>query len=382
MARLAKNEVIEVTVDSMGGDGAGVCRHNGAVVFVPGGVAGDIMTVRIIKEYKNYYIGKIEQITVPSPERAEPGCPAAAKCGGCAYRSVNYEFELIIKRQTVADALTRLGGVDTEVTNGIEIVPSPKIDRYRNKAQYPFAVTPVGRACVGLYAPHSHRVVPLPGHDCLLQPEIYARISETVLNFVNEYNIPVYDEGSHTGLLRHLYIRSSAGEENIAVCLVINGGSLPRAGELVKRLTAGFPGVKSVSLSVNRERTNVVMGDKTVVLHGENHIEDTLCGLRFRISLNSFYQVNRGQTENLYNHIAELIMPYAGGVLLDLYCGVGTIGLCASRGKFDVMGVEIVPEAVTDARANASLNGIGSQLSKILFQIICGRYGFVYFFTT
>ncbi|MHC1695007.1 MAG: 23S rRNA (uracil(1939)-C(5))-methyltransferase RlmD [Eubacteriales bacterium] len=349
---LNKNDIIELEIISLAINGNGLARHETAVVFVPNTAPGDRLSVRIIKCAKNYYIGKVEKVLSPSPDRTEDDCLAYPRCGGCSLRHISYEAELDIKQTHVHDAMTRIGKLDIEV---LPIIGAPSTAGYRNKAQYP-VVEIDGRLTAGFYASGTHRVV--PNTRCPLQPEIFGDILEHTLELCQGRGIKAYNEEEQTGILRHIYIRRGTVTGEIMVCLVINAETLSDGKGIAKALTERFPDIKSVVLSVNKKNTNVVLGDKYITLSGRDYIEDVLCGLRFKLSPASFFQVNHAQTQVLYSLAASFASPEESDTLIDLYCGIGTIGLTLAHRVRQLIGVEVVEEAVRDAQSNARANGV------------------------
>lgn len=347
---LKKNDVIELEITGFSSEGSGVGHFEGQAVFVNGAAAGDTVECVIIKAKKNYAIGKLQHILKASPDRIIPDCPVFPRCGGCQYRHISYEAEKRIKTDKVRDAFKRIGHLDTVP---LDAVGADSTDRYRNKAQYPVE-TANGRLLAGFYAPFSHRVIDCK--DCLLQPPEFSDILKITAKWCEKYKIPTYDETSHKGLLRHIYIRKAFNTGEIMVCLVINGDRIFKSEELISALTKANSNIKTVLLNFNTEDTNVIMGKKEKVLYGKGYIEDILCGKRFRISPLSFYQVNHAQAQRLYNQAAEFAITPDTKVLIDMYCGAGTIGLTMADKVETLIGVEIVPEAVEDAKINAKLN--------------------------
>ncbi|MBR2411810.1 MAG: 23S rRNA (uracil(1939)-C(5))-methyltransferase RlmD [Clostridia bacterium] len=347
---LKKNDIIELEITGFSSEGSGVGHFDGQAVFVAGAAAGDTVSCVIIKAKKNYAIGKIQHILKASRDRIIPDCPVFPRCGGCQYRHISYEAELEIKTQKVRDAFKRIGHLDIIPEQGVG-AESP--DRYRNKAQYPVEMSN-GRLLTGFYAPFSHRVIDCK--NCLLQPKEYADILQITAKWCEKYKISSYDEKSGKGLLRHIYIRKGFSTGEIMVCLVINGDKIFKKDELIQALIKSNSNIKTVLLNHNTENTNVIMGKKETVLYGKGYIEDVLCGKRFRISPLSFYQVNRRQAERLYEKAAEFALTPDTRVLIDMYCGAGTIGLTMAHKVDKLIGVEIVPEAIEDAKINAKLN--------------------------
>lgn len=354
---MIKNETVRIKITDVTAEGAGVGKYEGMAVFVPLTAKDDVIDAKIVKVKSNYAYGIIERIIAPSPFRISPDCPYTGKCGGCVFRQTDYKQELEIKHNRVKQALIRIAGADIK-SGGI--IGSDMTDGYRNKAQFPFAKTYEA----GFFAPRSHRVIPIK--NCRLLPDEFSKIAECVSLFAEEKNIPVYDEVTGKGVLRHLYIRKGAVSGEIMTVIVINGDFLPCADELVNRLLS-FSGdnLKSVQLNVNRKQTNVILGDKNTVVYGAPYINDTLCGVKLRLSPFTFYQVNHGVAEKLYAKVKEYAEPKNKNVI-DLYCGAGSIGLSLCDAAKSVTGVEIVPEAIRDAKQNAKDNGITNA------QFICG----------
>lgn len=351
--KLKKNDVIKLNITSMTAQGSGVGKtDDGVVVFVPVSAVGDELEVKILKTKKTYAYGKIERIITPSESRIEPDCPNFSKCGGCVYRHIDYNSEKEIKYSRVKDAVERIGGFKNIKIN--PVVGNDKTDRYRNKAQLPSGNCSDGIE-LGFFANHSHRIVAC--EDCLLQPEFFSKIMDITRNFMRFTEQSAYDEKTRKGKLRHLYIRYAEMTDELMICYVINGNGLKREDVLVAALKKEFKSLKSVVFNSNKENTNVILGDKNRVAYGSDYITDVLCGKRFKLSPMSFYQVNRTQAEKLYEVARNYAAPY-GKLLLDLYCGTGTIGLSMAE-KFDrLIGVEIVEDAVKDARKNAETNGV------------------------
>ena len=350
MAELQKNQLHTLTIDGYTAEGLGVARIEGRVVFVHGGVRGEVCSVRILKVLKNMAFGRVEEIFQPSPARREPDCPHYPACGGCAFRHISYEEELEAKRQRAEDALRRIGGAEIGVE---EILPCAQIDGYRNKSQFP--VSPEGRA--GFYRARSHDVI--PALDCRLQAPQANWAAAAVEAYLRDLNVPAYDERTGEGLLRHIYVRTNREGQSL-VCLVVNDGRLPREAELVRRIRAACPDVSGIVLSRNDRDTNVILGDSFRILWGADTLTDSLCGLRFQLSVPSFYQVNRDQAERLYGKAIEFAGLTGRETVLDLYCGAGTISLAMARHAARVIGAEIVPEAIENAWENARLNGVGN----------------------
>ncbi|MEE1219568.1 MAG: 23S rRNA (uracil(1939)-C(5))-methyltransferase RlmD [Ruminococcus sp.] len=354
---LRKNDIIKLTITSATAEGSGVGRtDDGIAVFVPLSAVGDELEVRILKVKKTYAFGKIENIIKPSESRIEADCPYFSKCGGCVWRHISYESELEIKNQRVIDAVERIGGI-----SGVDfkpIISNENTLRYRNKAQFPIGKDNNENTLIGFYAFHSHRIIDCC--DCALQPEIFTKVVSIVRSFIELTNADIYNEQTGKGRLRHLYMRMGEITNELMVCLVVNGNGLKQEDVLVKMLREALPNLKSVIINSNREKTNVILGPKNRVAYGSDHITDILCGLKFKISPFSFWQVNRAQAEKLYSKAKEYANLKSDEILLDLYCGTGTIGLTMADSCKKLVGVEIVEDAIKDANENAIVNGINN----------------------
>lgn len=351
---LNKNDIINLTINSTTADGNGVGRtEEGIAVFVPLSAVGDRLSVRILKVKKTYAFGKIEEIIEPSPSRIKPDCSCFSRCGGCVWRHINYDEECKLKHQKVVDAVERIGGIHTEFK---PIIRCDNIRRYRNKAQLPIGKDKDGNVKIGFYSFHSHRIINCD--DCLLQPEIFSEVIKVTRKFIDDTGIDIYDEHTGKGRLRHLYIRMGEVTNELMVCYVVNGNGLKQEDKLIQMLKGALPNLKTVIFNSNREKTNVILGSKNRVAYGNGYITDVLCGLKFKISPFSFWQVNRKQAEKLYNKVKEYANLANDEILLDLYCGTGTIGLTMAQGCKTLVGVEIIEDAVKDAYENARLNNI------------------------
>ncbi|MBQ6815829.1 MAG: 23S rRNA (uracil(1939)-C(5))-methyltransferase RlmD [Clostridia bacterium] len=342
-----KNDEIILEITSTSTEGFGVGKHGGIAVFVPNTAEGDVALIKILKVKKTYCYGKLLELKTPSPSRTEPDCATFLQCGGCAYRHITYTKECQIKSQKVYDCIKRIGGIDLPPE---PIISANNILGYRNKAQLPFAQN----HNTGFYALHSHRIVET--ENCLLSPQVFNEIAATTSRWAKKYNISVYNEAANTGLLRHLYLRIAKATNEIMVVLVINGSDIPFKEELLCELKK-FTALKSIGLNINKMQTNVILGNTCKTLYGQDYITDILCGVKIRISALSFYQVNRDMTELLYKKAAEYAEPKNKNIL-DLYCGAGTIGLSMADAAKSVTGVEIIPEAINDAKINAQENGL------------------------
>ena len=348
MEALEKGSIYTAVIDGYSSEGLGIARVNGAVVFVPHAVRGEEIDLRITKVMKTSCAGEIVKIHNPSPERMEPECPYAGKCGGCAYRHLTYPEELWAKRQRVQDALTRIGGLELTVE---EILGAKNPEHYRNKSQYPVGAD----GSIGFFQARTHKVVPI--RRCLIQTEAADRTAQAVGEWMRRYKISAYDETTGKGLVRHVCVRVNRKGESLC-CVVVNGNKVPREPELAAYVTAAVPHTVGVLLNSNTRRGNVILGDKYRTLFGRNYLMDTLCGLEFKLSMPSFYQVNRDQAEVLYGKALEFAGLTGNETVLDLYCGIGTITLCLAKAAKRVIGAEIVPPAIRDAKENAVRNQI------------------------
>lgn len=349
---LSKNDKIELNIDALTSEGSGVGRYNGLAVFVNDTVPGDRIIAHIIKRSKNYAVGKIEKILSPSPSRIESDCPYSQRCGGCSFRNMTYDEELKYKLSRVNDSLERIGhlAIQTE-----EIIGAKSVDHYRNKAQYPVSVCE-GELFAGFYAYKSHRIIPCS--DCRLQPKEFEQGIKAFEKWVEAADVTSYDENTGRGLLRHIYFRKGFATDELMACAVINGDSIPKADLLIDLLRKNMPNLKSVVVNINKSKTNVILGKTSKTIWGSDTISDRLLGKSFVISPNSFYQVNHSQCERLYERAKEYAGLTGSEVLLDLYCGVGTIGLTMADGAKRLVGIEIIPQAVENAKINAALNNI------------------------
>ena len=359
---LIKNQIYEATVTDYTAEGQGIAHVEGCAVFLPNAVAGERVRLRIEHPRKTWAAGKIVEILEKSPHRVNRECPVAKLCGGCDFWHMDYEEETRLKAERVKTCLNRLGG---ENLTEVPILAAPTCYGYRNKAQYPVS-SKKGRAYAGFFRAGTHDVV--ENQRCLILPEQTDNVKDTVMDYVNQYRVPAYDETTHTGLLRHIYVRRGAVSGQILVCLVCNGEKLPKVDALIARLKA-IPGFTTLVLSVTTKKGNAVLGAKFITLCGPGYIEDTLCGLNFRLSPRSFYQVNHHQAQRLYEAAISQAEITKNDTVLDLYCGVGTITLAMAGAAGKVIGVEVIPQAVEDARDNAKRNGIENA------EFFCGDAG-------
>lgn len=349
---IKKNEVYEIEIDSLGADGEGIGRIDGFTLFVPDGVPGDYLEVKVLKVKKRFGYGKILRIIKPSESRIEPLCKIASQCGGCQFQNLNYEAQLEFKRDKVEQALKRIGGVSS-----VEVLSTIGMEDpyfYRNKGQFPvgFANDEIK---IGFYAARSHRIVPLD--VCAIQSRSHTAILSAVRKYMSENQITAYDEENHRGLIRHVVTRESRANGGINVTLVINGDDLPAKDALIG-LLKDVQGVEGICININKERTNVILGSVTKTLYGDPYIIDTIGGIEFKISPASFYQVNPVQTEKLYQTALDYAELKGDEIVWDAYCGIGTITLFLAKKAKKVYGVEIVPQAIADANDNKERNGI------------------------
>ena len=359
---LEKNKVYETTIVDYTAEGQGVAKIEGCAVFIPNAIAGEVCRVRIEKVGKTWAAGKIVEILEKSPHRVQRECPISSSCGGCDFWHMDYEEETRLKADRVRQCLNRIGG---ENLADMPILAAPTCHGYRNKAQYPVS-SKKGTAFAGFFRAGTHQVV--ENECCLILPEETDNVKQIVIDYVNHYRISAYDEATQKGLLRHIYVRRGAVSGQVLVCLVVNGRKLPHAEDLIDRLQK-VPGFTTLVLSVNTRPGNAVLGDEFITLYGPGYIEDTLCGLNFRLSPRSFYQVNHHQAQRLYEAAISQAGITKDDLVLDLYCGVGTITLAMAKAAGKVIGVEVIDAAVQDAWDNAKRNGIENA------EFFCGDAG-------
>ncbi len=361
---MKKNDIIRLQIVDMTSDGSGVGRaDDGTVVFVPDTALNDVCDVRILKVKKNLSFGKIENIITPSADRVDPVCPVSTRCGGCVYRHLHYSAELRVKQKKVYDAVVRIGKVDGGNVKEI-IGADDRTDRYRNKAQIPVSLNKNGEVELGFYSRHSHRIAPCD--DCLLSPPIFTQLSAMFKDFLSKYPYLVYDEENHSGKIRHLYLRIGESTGEVMLCVVVNGKSFDHQDEFFNSIKEEFPQVKSAVINVNTAKTNVILGEKNIVVYGKESITDILCDLKFELSPLAFYQINRVQAQRLYEKAREYAQLTGDEVLIDLYCGTGTIGLSMAKDCKELIGVEIIDKAIENAKKNADNNNINNA------SFICG----------
>lgn len=356
---MQKNDTAVIEITDIGTDGAGIGKADGYTLFVKDAVIGDIAEVKVIKAKKNYGYARLMKVVGPSEYRVQPRCAFARRCGGCQIQEMSYDRQLTFKEQKVRGSLERIGGFTPEFIDSVmdSIAGMEHPFGYRNKAQFPFGTDKEGNPVAGFYAGRTHDII--ANTDCALGVPVNREILEIILEFMKENNVPAYNEKTGQGLIRHVLIRYGFSTKEIMVCLVINGTKIPHAERLIGALTE-LSGMTSITISENTRRDNVIMGNTCDVLWGQGYITDYIGDIKYRISPLSFYQVNPVQTETLYS----LALEYAGlggsETVWDLYCGIGTISLFLAEQAEKVYGVEIVPQAIEDARTNAKINGIGN----------------------
>ena len=352
MSELHRGDPLQVSIETATIDGSGVARVDGQVVLVPGALPGERCSVRIAHVGRSAVFAQLLSVLTPSAHRVEPDCPYFSRCGGCALRHMDYEQELALKQTHVQSCLTRIGG---QTISALPITGAAQTDGYRNKVQFPVQEQD-GRPVAGFFSGKTHRVIPV--RHCRIQPDCADAIRGAVLAWMEQYHIRAYDEQTHTGYIRHIYIRFGAESGQILVCIVANCAQLPKKKQLVAALLAAEPGITTIVFSPNTKKGNTVLGTEFHPLYGDGTITDTLCGLQFRLSAPAFYQVNHAQAERLYEKAVQLAGLTGNETVLDLYCGTGTITLCLARHAKKTIGVEIVPQAIEDAKFNAAQNGM------------------------
>lgn len=352
-----KNDEFELEIDDIGTEGEGIAHIDGYALFIKDAIPGDFVRVKVIKAKKNYGYGRLMEILKPSKDRVEPVCPVARQCGGCQIQHLSYEAQLAYKENKIKNCLVRLGKFQEKQIDSImePIMGMEEPYHYRNKAQFPVGKSREGELVTGFYASRTHSII--PAMNCAIQDKRNEKILNIVLGVMKEYNIEPYDEVSHKGLVRHILTRVGHHTGEIMVCLVINGSTLPHADKFIERLTA-LEGMKSISININKEKTNVILGSKVKTLWGADYIVDYIGDIKYQISPLSFYQVNPIQTQKLYQTALDFAGLTGNEIVWDLYCGIGTISLFLAQKAKMVYGVEIVPEAIADANRNKEFNNI------------------------
>ena len=352
---MKKNDEILIEIIAVANEGNGIGKYNGITVFVPFAVPGDVLKVKIVKVKSNFCFGKTIEIIKPSKLRIKSDCDNFEKCGGCIFRNISYETELLLKQQRVYDAMLRIGKIDINCNT---IIGGSNTLRYRNKAQCPVSVD----GNVGFYALRSHRVIPFNNGTCLLQPRDFDSVIELLSIFFKEKNVSCYNEITKQGIIRHIYMRKAFATGEIMVVIVVNSNNFSLENAVVELLKKHLGDhLKTVVINFNTQDTNVILGKEQKVIYGEGYITDILCSVKIRISPYSFYQVNREMAQILYEKAKEYAQPN-NKTVLDLYCGAGTIGLSMANSAKQIIGVEIVEQAVEDAKFNAKNNNIDNAM--------------------
>ena len=367
-----KNDILEIEIIDQGTNGEGIGKIDGYALFVKDTVIGDVARVKVMKAKKNYGFAKLMEIVTPSPYRVEPICPKASSCGGCQIQAMNYQQQLKFKQDKVYNNIKRIGGItdfEMKPIMGMEelCIKGKEANgpfHYRNKAQFPVGVNREGEIVSGFYAGRTHSIVEVQSCELGMrsdeeQLDVNAQVMDIIKEFMRKWEVTPYDEKTHQGLVRHVLIRIGAKTGQIMVCVVINGDELPHSQELVNSLLE-IPGMSDISFNINKEKNNVILGKKIVSLYGPGYIEDFIGDVKFRISPLSFFQVNPTQTEKLYGKALEYAGLTGKETVWDLYCGIGSISLFLARSAKKVIGVEIVPEAIQDAKVNAAINKINN----------------------
>jgi len=370
---MVKNQIVTITIEDIGNDGEGIGKYEGYTLFVKGALPQDVVKVKVLKAKKTYGYAKVEELISPSPDRVTPKCPVAGRCGGCQLQHYSYARQLQYKADKVRNCLLRIGGIEEE---RLDAVTEPVIGMeipfyYRNKAQYPVGTDRKGDPVMGFYAGHSHNIIDCT--DCAIQEPVNTVILPVIKQFMKEKNISAYNEETGKGLLRHVLTRVGFHTKEVMVCLIINGRKFPGAEELAARVAkaveefrkepaaeAGSYRLKSFCLNVNTEKTNVILGQEILPVYGDNYITDYIGNIKYRISPLSFYQVNPKQTVKLYEKALEYAELSGNETVWDLYCGIGTISLFLAQKAKQVYGVEIIPQAIEDAKINSKINNLNN----------------------
>lgn len=368
---MTKNQIVTITIEDIGNDGEGIGKYEGYTLFVKGAVVGDVAKVKVLKAKKTYGYAKVEELLSPSAYRVNPKCPVAGKCGGCQLQHLSYDRQLAYKADKVKNCMLRIGGIAKERLNAITepILGMDEPFYYRNKAQYPVGAGKDGKPVMGFYAGHSHNIIDCT--DCAIQEPVNAVILPVIKAFMEEKSISAYEEESGKGLLRHVLTRVGFTTKEVMVCLIINGKKFPEAEELAFRVAGavkefkdgngnGGYALKSLCLNVNTEKNNVILGKEILPVYGESYITDYIGNIKYQISPLSFYQVNPKQTVKLYEKALEYADLSGKETVWDLYCGIGTISLFLAQKAKKVYGVEIIPQAIEDAKVNSKINNINN----------------------
>jgi len=348
-----KNDIKTLTITSVTSEGFGVAKEDEFVYFIPYAIEGETVTAKILKIKKNVVYCRLMEVITPSPYRIRPKCDNFYKCGGCSYLNIAYEKQLEYKLKKINDALSRIGKLDIRAT---EIIPSDKTEDYRNKALIPVSKDKEGNIVCGFFRSRTHDVIDMD--TCLIQDKDAFKIVNTVKKWMTDFNIVPYDEKSHTGFIRHIYFRKGHHTGEIMAGIVSYKDNIPHLDELKDALVNSSENITSVIVNINKNNTNVILGDKVSVLHGNPYITDEICGVKFKIGSKSFFQVNPYNVENLYSKAIDMLDLSKEDTLFDIYCGIGTIGLCAAEKVKEVVGVEVISEAIEYANENVKINGI------------------------
>ena len=349
---MKKDDLVTLKIEDMGVDGEGIGHVDGCTLFVKDALIGDVINAKIMKMKKNYGYARMMEILTPSPDRVEPKCAFHKQCGGCQIQALSYEKQLEYKKKKVLNNLQRIGGLSD--LPEFDLVGMEDPYQYRNKAQFPFGTDKNGEIVTGFYAGRTHSII--SNTKCYLGVEENEQILKIILAHLEKYHIPAYDEQTGKGLLRHVLIRKGFTTGELMVCLILNGTRMPETKELVNKLTK-IPGMTSITINVNTKQTNVIMGQEMRSVWGQDYITDYIGNVKYQISPLSFFQVNPVQTQKLYERALEYAEVESGETVWDLYCGIGTISLFLAQKAKQVYGVEIVPQAIEDAKRNAALNG-------------------------
>lgn len=352
---MKKDDFVTLTIEDMGVDGEGIGHVDGCTLFVKDALIGDVITAKIMKMKKNYGYARMMEILTPSHDRVEPKCVYHKQCGGCQIQALSYEKQLAYKKKKVLNNLVRIGGLKN--LPEFDVIGMENPYHYRNKAQFPFGTDKNGEVVTGFYAGRTHSII--SNTNCYLGVEENQQILEIILEHLKKYNIPAYDERTGKGLLRHVLIRKGFTTGELMVCLILNGTRMPEVKELVENLIK-IPGMTSITINVNTKQTNVIMGQEMRSVWGQDYITDYIGNVKYQISPLSFFQVNPVQTRKLYERALEYADVESGETVWDLYCGIGTISLFLAQKAKQVYGVEIVPQAIEDAKHNAALNGFAN----------------------
>lgn len=352
---LKKNDIITTEIIDYSSDGNGVAKYENIVIFVPFTAVGDVCEIKITKVLSGYCFGRCEKIISASADRITPACPISRICGGCDFQHINYEAEKIAKHNFVKSVFERIAKIDCPVN---PTMSCDKYSRYRNKAQFPVRSDENGNAVTGFYAQRSHRVVPC--EDCSLQPVTLNQIAQYTVSLLNKLRIPAYNEEKRTGIVRHIYLRIGFVTNQIMLCLVCTKSDFQNRDKLCRLIKEKFDEITTIVINVNNKNTNVILGDKNVALIGDGKITDILCGVEIEISPHSFYQVNHDGAQQLYNIAKQSLNLSKNDILLDMYCGTGSIGLSMADSVKQLVGVEIVPQAVENAKINAKKMGLNN----------------------